>query len=193
MALADLALLDKHAAIPFPPGWASDRRDFYSPVDDCHQVLLDLVKSATTSLVVALYGFDDDAVAAALHEKLADEHCFVQLTLDSSQAGGVHERKLLAQESYPASSVAVGRSEHGAIMHMKVLIVDGLDVVSGSTNWSTSGESLQDNELMVVRDPLHAARARARIDAIHHHMITSAAAGAAAHSRASSPAQGAQG
>lgn len=175
MALADLSALDQYAAVPFPPGWSAARRDFYSPVDNCHQVLLDLVKSATTSLVVALYGFDDDAVADALHEKLMDEHCFVQLTLDSSQAGGVHERKLLAQEGYPASSVAVGRSERGAIMHMKVLIVDGLDVADGSTNWSTSGESLQDNQLTVTRDPLKAARARARVDAIHAHMLQAAA------------------
>lgn len=180
MALADLSVLDQYAAVPFPPGWATDRRDFYSPVDNCHQVLVDLVKSAQTSLVVALYGFDDDDVADALHEKLVDENVFVQLTLDSSQAGGVHERKLLARESYPASSVAVGRSEHGAIMHMKVLIVDGLDVADGSTNWSTSGESLQDNQLTVTRDPLKAARARARVDAIHHHMLQAATAGKAA-------------
>jgi phosphatidylserine/phosphatidylglycerophosphate/cardiolipin synthase-like enzyme len=176
MALPDLSVLDQYAAAPFPPGYATDRRDFYAPVDNCHQVLLDLVKSATTSLVVALYGFDDDAVADALHEKLVDENVFVQLTLDSSQAGGVHERKLLAREGYPASSVAVGRSEHGAIMHMKVVIVDGLDVADGSTNWSTSGESLQDNQLTVTRDPLKAARARARVDAIHHHMLQAAAA-----------------
>ena len=175
MALADLSALDQYAAVPFPPGYATDRRDFYSPVDNCHQVLLDLVKSATSSLTVALYGFDDDAVADALHEKLIDEHVFVQLTLDSSQAGGVHERVLLARESYPAASVAVGRSERGAIMHMKVLIVDGLDVADGSTNWSTSGESLQDNQLTVTRDPLKAARARARVDAIHHHMLQAAA------------------
>lgn len=175
MALAGLSVLDQYAAIPFPPDYASDRRDFYSPVDNCHQILLDMVNSATTSLVVALYGFDDDAIADALHEKLSDENVFVQLTLDSSQAGGVHERVLLARESYPASSVAVGRSERGAIMHMKVLIVDGVDVADGSTNWSTSGESLQDNQLTVVKDPLKAARARARVDVIHHHMIQAAA------------------
>ena len=163
--------LDRFKAGGFPADYPATWRTFYAGTDDVHGVLLAVIKSAQTSLACAMYGFDDDELADAIEEKLTDEHVQVTLTLDSSQAGGVHERKILARENYPASIVAVGRSEHGAIMHLKQAVVDGLIVVTGSTNWSDSGENLQSNQLTVLFDRAEAHLARVRIDKIHAAML----------------------
>ena len=66
MALESLSLLDRHKAKPFAPGYPEEARTFYSPVDAVHGVLVDCVKAATKSLVVAMYGYDDDELQAAL-------------------------------------------------------------------------------------------------------------------------------
>lgn len=169
-ALGDLSVLDHFAAAPFPPTYPADRRRFYSPIDDVHGVLDAVVSSATRSLFIAMYGYDDDELAGIV-AKLEDSSVAVQLTLDSSQAAGVHEKALLATEHYPASTVAIGRSEKGAIMHLKQAVVDGVIVVDGSTNWSTSGESKQDNSMLVLLDATEAAVVTARLAAIHADML----------------------
>lgn len=179
MALTDLTVLDKHKTGGFPPGYPQNVRTFYSPVDQVHAALVELIASAQRSLCIAMYGFDDQEIADIIRVKLQDPTIAVQLTLDSSQAAGVHEREILAAEAYPASSIAIGRSEKSQIMHLKEVVIDGLDVITGSTNWSASGEGLQDNALVLVRDPFVAAEARARLDGIHHHMLQAAARKAA--------------
>jgi phosphatidylserine/phosphatidylglycerophosphate/cardiolipin synthase-like enzyme len=91
---------------------------------------------------------------------------YVQITLDRSQAGGVHEKALLQKFSHEmtGNSVAIGTSERSAIMHRKMVIVDGIWRISGSTNWSTSGESLQDNELTILNSATACAEARPILD-----------------------------
>jgi phosphatidylserine/phosphatidylglycerophosphate/cardiolipin synthase-like enzyme len=172
MPLTSLSTLHQFKKVPFVPGYPEAALTFYSPEDDVHGALKTVIQGASKSLVVAMYGFDDDELAQIIKDKLADPTVYVSLTLDSSQAGGVHEKALLLASGFPSNSVAIGRSERGAIMHMKMVIVDGLDVVTGSTNWSTGGETLQDNQLTVLRDPFIAAEARSRVDKIHEHMIT---------------------
>ena len=60
---------------------------------------------------------------------------------------------------------------HNAISHLKIVIVDGVYTVKGSTNWSLSGEQRQDNELRLSRNAVIAAETRAILDLNHDFML----------------------
>jgi phosphatidylserine/phosphatidylglycerophosphate/cardiolipin synthase-like enzyme len=175
LAVSDL---DVFKASPAPAGYPATMRTFYSPEDYVPQALQTVVSSVRKSIVVAMYGFDDDTLAAMLDSALKNPAIYVQITLDASQAAGIHEKDLLAKYAHEmtGNSVAIGHSEKGAIMHRKMVIVDGLWRISGSTNWSTSGETQQDNELTIIRDPMVCAEARPILDIEHDSALKQMAA-----------------
>jgi phosphatidylserine/phosphatidylglycerophosphate/cardiolipin synthase-like enzyme len=168
MSVTDFKTLAQFAAKPgLPFGYPSDSQvTLYSPDDRLHEALAYFIDQARHSLVIAMYGFDDDILGPAILRKLQDEHVFVQLCLDSTQAAGKHEAALLKALNFPGNIVYIGRSEKNAIMHLKTGVIDGLQSFSGSTNWSDSGEGLQDNELTFVQDPMIAFRTRHKIDMV---------------------------
>lgn len=190
MALTTLTELDKHKATPFPPGYPDSARTFYAPVDDVHGALTDLLQSASKSLVIAMYGYDDAQLNDVIKAQLQTDKIYVQMSLDRSQSTGAAEKQILSswRNDVIGKSIAIGTSEKGAIMHLKLAIIDSVDVVTGSTNWSASGETKQDNQLTVIRDPLVAAEARARLDIIHDNMLKQMAAAAPVHTKAAAGA-----
>jgi phosphatidylserine/phosphatidylglycerophosphate/cardiolipin synthase-like enzyme len=158
----------------FLDGYPEDQRTFFAPRDNVHGVLVALLQSAQHSIVVNMYGYDDPELNNIIQEKLADEHVYVQMSLDRSQASGEAEKKILASWSNDAfgNSIAIGTSSvHNAISHLKVVIVDGVYTVKGSTNWSLSGQQQQDNELTLSRNAVVAAETRAILDLNHDFML----------------------
>jgi phosphatidylserine/phosphatidylglycerophosphate/cardiolipin synthase-like enzyme len=158
----------------FLDGYPDDQRTFFAPRDDIHGLLVTLLGTAQHSIVVNMFGYDDDELNKIIQAKLADAKVYVQMSLDRSQAGGVHEKKILAQWQNDAfgNSIAIGTSSvHNAISHLKIVIVDGVYTVKGSTNWSLSGEQQQDNELSLSRNAVIAAETRAILDLNHDFML----------------------
>jgi phosphatidylserine/phosphatidylglycerophosphate/cardiolipin synthase-like enzyme len=158
----------------FLDGYPDDQRTFFSPRDHVHDLLVALLGSAQHSIVVNMFGYDDDELNKIIQEKLADEHVYVQMSLDRSQSKGAHETQILASWNNDAfgNSIAIGTSSvHNAISHLKIVIVDGVYTVKGSTNWSAAGEEQQDNELTLSRNAVVAAETRAILDLNHDFML----------------------
>jgi len=158
----------------FLDGYPDDQRTFFAPRDNIHGLLVALLGCAQHSIVVNMFGYDDDELNKTIQSKLADEKIYVQMSLDRSQATGAHERQILATWGNEAfgNSIAIGTSSvHNAISHLKIVIVDGVYTVKGSTNWSLSGEQQQDNELTLSRNAVVAAETRAILDLNHDFML----------------------
>lgn len=157
--------------VNYPPDYC----DLFSPGDGqgVHQLLVDLAASARKSVVINMFGYDDEDINRELLAKAADPSVYFQMSLDKSQSGGVHEKQILStwKSDTIGTSIAIGQSIHHAISHLKVMIVDGLYVVEGSTNWSISGETQQDNQLSVWQNANIAATYRAILDRNHDAML----------------------
>jgi hypothetical protein len=156
--------------------------------DDAHGILHYLLTHETLGFEFNQYGYADDQLNQDVLALLKNPGVVVQGTLDKSQAGGVHERKLVAldEANDPAfgNSIAIGESATHQISHTKGGVLAGLGIAfEGSTNWSTAGEGegislrvaagqpkgfkAQNNTLLVSTNPVLIARFRTQL-AIEH-------------------------
>ena len=160
---------------------------FYVGRDDVHGVLMHLFSRARLSVKMNMFGYDDDELNQVLFDLVKDPTVMVQVTLDRSQASGVHEKKILASDEANdpvgyAADFAVGQSDTHQISHTKGGVLDGIVAFEGSTNWSSSGEGTgislaaaiqhpgfkaQDNTLAVYVNPYEIAKFSARLDYEH--------------------------
>jgi phosphatidylserine/phosphatidylglycerophosphate/cardiolipin synthase-like enzyme len=173
--------LDTFRRSPSAHGYPTNLQHLFAPVDQVHQALVSLCAASSVSLAAAMYGWDDDEIDALFRSKLEDEKIPVTLALDKVQAAGKHAKAILSrwQPQMIGNAIVLGQSIYHAISHDKMITVDGLVTICGSTNLSDSGESKQNNEAVIVWDAVFAAEARAIIDMIHNEMAMQMQAAAA--------------
>lgn len=170
------------------PGYG-DAYIFFVGRDDVHSIFLRATVQEQLGLKGNMYGYDDAELNDAIMAKFSLPHVLVQWTLDSSEAGGVHEQKLIAADRAhdPVdfnNSFAIGQSPTHRISHTKSVAYLGQGIfIEGSTNWSADGEGIgislkadvknpkgfhaQNNTIIVSTNPVAMARLCARLDAEH--------------------------
>lgn len=177
----------------FPQADSDDFRVLYVGRDDVHGALKYLLARCSRSLKLNQFGYDDEELDAIIQGLVTNEHVYVQGTLDKSQAGGVHEKKILAAWTVAMrNSFAIGQSATHQISHTKGGVIDGLVGYEGSTNWSASGEGTivapdgsdvgrkaQNNTLAVYVNPIEVVTFSAELDEEHTVALQQQAAKAA--------------
>lgn len=118
---------------------------FYVGRDDVHDILKHVLSRVSVSLYLNMFGFDDEELNDILWTLAGDPSVTMLVTLDRSQAGSVHEKKILDSDiaREPArfnTHFVIGQSATHQISHTKGFVADGRVGGEGSTNWSASGE-----------------------------------------------------
>lgn len=131
---------------------------FYVGRDNVHEILKYVLSRAAVSLYINMFGYDDDELNQILMAKALDRSVTMLITLDKSQAGGIHEKALLdADRQHNLAEFnthfVVGQSQTGQITHTKGFVIDGKVGAEGSTNWSAAGEGTFVNGTWHVTGP----------------------------------------
>jgi hypothetical protein len=170
------------------PGYG-DHYLFLVGRDDCHSILHYLIPQESLFFKFNMFGFDDDILNADVMALFQDPGVQVQASLDRSQAGGVHEKKIIAYDEQHdptdfSNSFVILESATHQISHTKGGVLVGQSIgFEGSMNWSDSGEGTgislkadiknptgfkaQNNTLLVSVNPIFLARFTAQLDAEH--------------------------
>jgi phosphatidylserine/phosphatidylglycerophosphate/cardiolipin synthase-like enzyme len=148
LSLQDFRLVDLEQYTPerrFANDASKDFHLFFVGRDNVHEILKHILSRVRISLLLSMFGYDDDELNSIVMEKVLDPSILVVITLDKSQAGGVHEKKLLLADQKKNlkaynTHFCIGQSKTHQINHTKGFVADGKVGGEGSTNWSVSGE-----------------------------------------------------
>ena len=165
---------------------SKDFRLMFVGKDDVHRALRHVLSRVRVSLYLNMFGYDDDELNDIVMGIAHDPSITCLITLDKSQAGGVHEKRLLDSDAAKdpegfKTHFVIGQSATHQISHTKGFVADGVVGAEGSTNWSTSGEGTfvvkgqaggkgykaQNNTQTFFTDPEAVARFQAELIAEH--------------------------
>jgi len=128
---------------------------YFSPHGGCAQAIVDNLNWAEKYVRVQAYSFTSKPIAEALiaaYKRGVD----VKVLLDKSQP---HAKGCKIDMLVDAGIPVMIDKKH-AIAHNKVIIIDGVTVLTGSFNFTTAAEDKNAENLLVIRDKVVARKYR---------------------------------
>lgn len=126
----------------------------FSPECDELQLVLSTIGSARESILLMGYTFTSPEVVRAL----VDAHrrgVEVKIVLD--EKGNRNKVSVAAMNLIAGAGIPLRTNGHYAIMHDKVIIVDGHTVETGSFNYTRAGARKNSKNVLVIREMLEIA------------------------------------
>lgn len=125
----------------------------YGPAPGFESIDPELIGKARKTIDMAAYVLSDQRVIREI-SAAADRGVRVRIYFDAEQfrrsGGGNDNIQALTRQPNVLARI---KAENNDLMHLKAYAVDGRWLRTGSTNFSWSGETRQDNDLIVIDSP----------------------------------------
>ena len=129
----------------------------FSPAGKCSSLIIREIQQAKKELLVAVYAFTSDELAAALVQA-KKRGLLVQVVIDRDfDAGnGRSKGKFLEEQKISVRRIAALKStpadREAGLMHQKFAVLDRNAILTGSYNWTHAADRLNDENLLFFRD-----------------------------------------
>jgi len=117
---------------------------YFSPRGGCEDQVLYWISRANESIHILIYSFTLDSIGNALLQAHTGG-VEVQVVFETSQISQYSEYQRLKD-----AGITVRTDTNPNSMHDKVMVVDGIVVLTGSFNWSDNGENNNNENLIVI-------------------------------------------
>ncbi len=125
-------------------------RVYFSPSDGAEQAIIAALQGAQTVVYAALYQLTDPEIAQAVLE-VSRRGLEVLILLDDEPSRGSKGCLLVSE------GISVKQYVDSGIMHHKFAVIDGTKLITGSYNWTTSAQTRNEENLLVIESPELAA------------------------------------
>jgi phosphatidylserine/phosphatidylglycerophosphate/cardiolipin synthase-like enzyme len=130
-----------------PPAPPPTIEVWFSPNGGCTEAVVKELDAAKTTVIVQAYSFTSVPIAKALieaHKRGVD----VRVILDKSQ----RTEKYSSADFVAHAGIPCFIDARHAIAHNKVMVIDGVTVLTGSFNFTRAAEEHNAENLLVIRD-----------------------------------------
>ncbi len=156
--------LERGSSSAQPPWPAGAAEVHYSPGENLERIDVTLIGEAAKQIDMAAYVLTDSAVIEALRG-VAQRGVKVRIWRDANMAAKVGDFDVEAQLGVRPQGLELrSNAPGGELMHLKGYCVDHRLLRTGSANFSRSGETRQDNDLVALRGASVCAEFDAKFD-----------------------------
>ena len=118
---------------------------YFSPRGGCEDQVIYWINRANSTVHILIYSFTLDSISDALMDAY-NRGVELKIVFEKSQL-----REYSEHEKLKTAGIDVRNDTNSRLMHNKVMIVDGIIVLTGSFNWSTNAEEYNNENLIIIK------------------------------------------